>query len=93
MADWTPTDEGMPPEGMIVEAIDPAGGHLRLKWQNRLWLFADGSNYIFFTPTYWRPVGTIAQRKVSARGAEDPRSSPTGVRDPESEFTDKREGA
>ena len=56
MANWTPIDEGMPPEGVVVEAIAPDGGHLRLKWQGRLWRFADGSHFPFFTPTYWRPA-------------------------------------
>jgi len=57
VADWTPIDEGMPPEGVVVDAIAPGGQHLRLKWQGRLWLYADGSNYLCFTPTYWRPAG------------------------------------
>jgi len=47
----------MPPEGVVVDAIAPDGAHLRLKWQGRLWLFADGSNYLYFTPTYWRLAG------------------------------------
>lgn len=54
VADWTPTDEGMPPEGVVVEAIAPDGRHLRLKWEGRLWRYADGPPYHFFTPTYWR---------------------------------------
>lgn len=56
MADWTPTDEAMPPEGELVDAIAPHGEHLRLKWQGRLWHFADGSPYIYFTPAWWRPA-------------------------------------
>jgi len=54
VADWTPTDEGMPPEGVLVEAIAPDGRHMRLKWEGRLWRFADGAPYLFFTPAYWR---------------------------------------
>ena len=54
MADWTPTDEGMPPEGVVVEAVGPDGRHMRLKWEGRLWRFADGALYLFFTPAYWR---------------------------------------
>jgi hypothetical protein len=46
MADWTPTDERMPPEGIVVEAIAPGGGRLRLKWEGRLWRFAGGSMYV-----------------------------------------------
>lgn len=70
MADWTPTDEGMPPEGVIVDAIDPAGRYLRLKWQGRLWLFTDGSNYFYFTPTYWR-LAAEARRGGQALGVRD----------------------
>jgi hypothetical protein len=87
MANWTPTDEGMPPEGVIVEAIDPAGGHLRLKWQDRLWLFADGSNYIFFTPTYWRSVGTTSQWQISPGGWESQTGPDGRSSDLELEFT------
>ena len=53
-ADWTPTDEGMPPEGVVVDAIGPDGDLLRLRWEGRLWRFAGGSPFPFFTPTYWR---------------------------------------
>jgi len=67
VADWTPTDEGMPPEGVVVDAIGPAGGNLRLKWKGRLWLFADGSNYLYFTPTYWRLAGPTPERPGAAR--------------------------
>lgn len=57
MADWIPIDEGMPPERVVVDAVAPDGGHLRLKWQGRQWWYADGSHYLCFTPTYWRPMG------------------------------------
>jgi hypothetical protein len=57
VADWTPTDEGMPPEGVVVDAIGPDDGRLRLMWKGRLWRFADGSPFLFFTPAYWRPGG------------------------------------
>lgn len=56
MEDWTPITEGMPPEEVVVEAIAPDGERLFLKWQNRLWLHADGSAYRYFTPTWWRPA-------------------------------------
>lgn len=75
MADWTPIEDGMPPEGLLVDAIGPGGGRLRLEWQDRLWLFADGSNYVYFTPTYWRPARPTSERPVPAggggRGCED----------------------
>ncbi|HEX3147553.1 MAG TPA: hypothetical protein VHR66_05680 [Gemmataceae bacterium] len=55
MANWTPIDVGMPPESVVVDAIAPQGEILRLVWAGRLWRFPDGSQYVWFTPTYWRP--------------------------------------
>ena len=54
MANWTPIDEGMPPEGAVVDAIAPDGRHLWLKWEGRQWWYRDGAHYLYFTPTYWR---------------------------------------
>ena len=56
VSDWTPIDEGMPPEGVVVDAVAPDGQLLRLKWQGRQWWYADGSHYLYFTPDYWRPA-------------------------------------
>ena len=53
---WTPTDELMPPEGVVVETVTPGGRRIRLKWQHRLWLFEDDTNYLIHTPEYWRPL-------------------------------------
>jgi hypothetical protein len=68
VADWTPIDQGMPPEGVVVDAIAPNGARLRLKWERRLWLFADGSNYLYFTPTYWRSAPITSERPRPAGG-------------------------
>ena len=54
--DWTPIDERMPPEGLVVDVVTPHGQRLRLKWQGRLWRFPDQSHYLFYTPLYWRPL-------------------------------------
>jgi len=52
--DWIPTEREEPPEGDIVEAMD-SGGHVHLlKRRGRLWWFADGSMYVYFTPKFWR---------------------------------------
>ena len=67
MADWTPIDEGMPPEGVVVDTIAPEGQFVRLKWQGRQWWYADGSHYLCFTPTYWRP--TARSRPLTYRSA------------------------
>jgi hypothetical protein len=68
MTDWTPTDKGMPPEGVVVEAITPGGEYLRLKWQNRLWQYTDGSAYLYFTPTWWRQVGSPDSDRAARTG-------------------------
>ena len=62
MADWTPIDAGLPPEGVVVDAIGPDDRHLRLKWEGRQWWFADGSHFLFFTPTYWRRAAAVPSR-------------------------------
>jgi hypothetical protein len=53
---WTPIDDRMPPEGVVVEADFADGRRLRLKWQGRLWRFRDESHHLFYTPLYWRPL-------------------------------------
>jgi hypothetical protein len=74
MADWTPTEEDMPPEGVVVEAITPGGEYLRLKWQNRLWHYADGPVYLYFTPTWWRQAGSPGLDRVAGTGSEPAQS-------------------
>ena len=52
--DWTPTEQGLPPAGVIVEAMD-SGGHVQLlKRDGSLWWFADGSMYVYYVPKFWR---------------------------------------
>lgn len=45
---------GMPPEGVIVDAIAPDGRLLWVKWEGRLWRLPGGAHYPCFTPEYWR---------------------------------------
>lgn len=57
---WYRCSSQLPPEGEVVETkIDDADGirnHQVLKRQGRLWFFPDGSMYVYYTPTHWRPI-------------------------------------
>jgi NAD(P)H-dependent flavin oxidoreductase YrpB (nitropropane dioxygenase family) len=54
MEDWTPTARQLPPDGVVVEAMD-SGGHVQpLKRAGRLWWFPDGSMYVYFVPQFWK---------------------------------------
>ena len=50
----------LPPEGIVVETkIDDSDGVRnvsRLKREGRLWFLPDGSMYVYYTPTHWKPV-------------------------------------
>lgn len=54
-ADWR-TD--LPPQGMVVltKIHDEHGprNERPLKREGRLWWFADGSMYVYYTPTHWK---------------------------------------
>lgn len=56
--DWKPTSEA--PEGIVVETkIDDREGVRNvqtLKRRGRLWFVPDGSTYVYYTPTHWRPA-------------------------------------
>jgi len=58
MADWHPIDTA--PDGVVVHTkIDDAGGvrnEQQLKRRGNLWWFPDGSMYVYYHPTHWRPV-------------------------------------
>lgn len=58
VAEWQPIDTA--PEGVVVETrLSDASGERNvqpLKRQGRLWFFADGSMYVYYTPTHWRPL-------------------------------------
>lgn len=59
MSEWTATGLALPENGVEVETkIDDAEG-LRnvqlLKRQGGLWFFPDGSMYVYYKPTHWRP--------------------------------------
>lgn len=54
---WKRTDESLAPEGVVVHSkIDDGKGcrsEQTLKRLGTLWYFADGSMYVYYTPTHW----------------------------------------
>jgi hypothetical protein len=58
MTTWYPSESA--PEGVVVMTkIDDADGcrnEQELKRRGRLWWLADGSMYVYYTPTHWRPL-------------------------------------
>ena len=57
--DWRPITPTEPPEGVAVKTrIDDGRGARNeavLKRQGRLWFFADGPMYVYYTPTHFIP--------------------------------------
>lgn len=58
--DWIKTADQLPDEGVVVMTkIDDAKGlrnEAELKRHKGLWYFSDGSMYVYYTPTHWRPL-------------------------------------
>lgn len=57
---WIACKDKLPVDGLIVETkIDDEKGVRNvqsLKRQGFLWFFPDGSMYVYYVPTHWRPV-------------------------------------
>ena len=62
MSRWIPVAEKLPPEGEVVDTkIDDRDGVRNvqpLKLDSNLWFVADGSIYVYYTPTHWRIRGS-----------------------------------
>lgn len=60
--EWVRTHTELPREGVAVHTkIDDADGvrnEVILRRHGCLWFFADGSMYVYYTPTHWRYEGT-----------------------------------
>ena len=58
MGDWIKVSEQLLTEETVVETkIDDGKGCRnvqKLKHRGRLWLFPDGSMYVYYEPTHWR---------------------------------------
>jgi hypothetical protein len=59
MADWIYTGHRLPPEGReVMTKIEDADGVrnvAKLKRVGNLWFTTDGSMYVYYRPTHWRP--------------------------------------
>ena len=57
--EWIACSKYLPANGSVVTTkIDDGEGErniARLKRQGRLWFLADGSMYVYYTPTHWKP--------------------------------------
>jgi hypothetical protein len=58
--EWIRCADILPPDGVPVPTkIDDAKGcrnEQDLKRQGNLWFVPDGSMYVYYTPTHWRPL-------------------------------------
>ncbi len=59
--DWTPITDDVPlPGERVLTRIDDGAGVRneqvlkRMKPGNSLWFFADGSGYVYYSPTHWK---------------------------------------
>jgi hypothetical protein len=55
-ANWVPTEDRLPEQGVEVDAMDSGGNVQRLVLESNLWWFPDRSMYVYFTPKFWRPL-------------------------------------
>lgn len=67
--EWIPCSEQLPPDGEVVTTkISNFAGTRNeqpLKRQGRLWFLADGSMYVYYTPTHWKAAATSDAGEVS----------------------------
>jgi hypothetical protein len=65
MAEWVAVDERLPDNGVVVDTkIDNEHGcrnEQPLKRQGGLWFVEDGSMYVYYRPTHWRPTDQQAR--------------------------------
>lgn len=55
---WTDCADDLPPEGEVVLTLSPGRMDQPLKRNGRLWFVDDGSMYVYYEPTAWRPLAT-----------------------------------
>lgn len=58
MTAWEPIHTA-PEDRVVLTKIDDERGARNeqpMKRQGRLWWFADGSMYVYYTPTHWAPL-------------------------------------
>lgn len=55
---WYRVDEKTPPEGEIVKIITENGMETELLYEKGLWFVPDRSMYVYYTPLFWKRMGT-----------------------------------
>lgn len=55
---WTRTEVEQPVSGEIVQTISPGGIETELLYSDGLWFFPDRSMYVYYTPEFWKRMGT-----------------------------------
>lgn len=57
---WIRCSVALPTESVVVMTkIDDSRGcrnEQQLKRRGNLWFFPDGSMYVYYTPTHWKPI-------------------------------------
>lgn len=53
---WIKTTDEFPPEGIKVLTSNSGGNVQPLIRKGRIWFFPDMSMYVYYTPTFWKPV-------------------------------------
>jgi hypothetical protein len=60
MSEWINVNERLPKDGAVVRTkISDNKGERNegdLKRSGRLWFFPDGSIYVYYEPTHWKPL-------------------------------------
>lgn len=56
MSTWTPPSYRLPEPGVEVNTLDSGGHEQTLVYADNLWWFPDRSMYVYYTPTFWRPL-------------------------------------
>lgn len=64
---WIETSKQLPDHGIVVDTkIDDSKGvrnECRLKRNMSLWYHPDGSMYVYYTPTHWKPINNDFESK------------------------------
>lgn len=60
---WFRPDDQLPKDGEIVDVMLSNGRTTQLKRSGRLWFVPDGSMYVYYEPTFWKPAADREARR------------------------------
>jgi len=58
MSEWKPAST-VPEDTVVMTLIADENGvrnEQQMRYRNRLWWFPDGSMYVYYKPTHWKPI-------------------------------------